>query len=244
VSERAEAERALAREIAALIARGRDGAGDVVLGLATGGTPVGVYAELVRLHREAGLDFGRVRTFNLDEYVGLAPEHPCSFRRFMDEALFRHVNLSAQSVHVPLGNGPGSEAALACARYDAAIRAAGGIDLQLLGIGRNGHLAFNEPGSERGSRTRLVELHPLTREDAAGSFPDERSIPTHAITMGIGTILEARRLRVLAFGAKKAEIVRRALRDPIGPALPATYLREHPDVVIWLDREAAALLDR
>src|SRR5688572_23253681 len=143
VSDRSEAERALAREIAALIGRGRGGEGDVVLGLATGRTPVGVYAELVRLHREEGLDFDRVRTFNLDEYADLAPDHPCSFRRFMDETLCRHVNMSARSMHVPPGGDVRSSeggAAPACSRYEAEIRAAGGIDLQVLGIGRNGHL--------------------------------------------------------------------------------------------------------
>lgn len=239
---RDEAERAVAREMAELI-RAHDATGRrTVLGLATGQTPVGVYAELVRMHRAEGLDFANVVTFNLDEYVGLGAGHPASFRRFMDEHLFDHVNVPKSSIHVPDGDLAAEDVPAFCADYEAAIGAAGGIDLQLLGIGRNGHVAFNEPGTERDSRTRLVELAPGTRADAARFFEAHGATPLHAITMGIGTVLAARRLRVLAFGGHKASIVLRALADPVGPEVPATFLRDHPDVTFWLDDEAAAEL--
>jgi len=240
VAEREEAERALASQIAALVVERAARGEHAILGLATGGTPVGVYAELVRLHRAGELDFARVETFNLDEYEGLAADHPASFRRFMHETLFARVNLPAGAIHFPPADLEPRALERACSAYEEAIRAAGGIDLQLLGLGRNGHLAFNEPGSARESRTRRVELHPATREDVAPIFAAHRSAPTHAVTMGLATILEARALRVLAFGASKAAIVRRALREPIGPELPASYLRTHPDVEVWLDRAAAA----
>jgi glucosamine-6-phosphate deaminase len=245
VAERGEAERAVAAEIASLVRERAARREHAVLGLATGSSPLGVYAELVRLHRAGEVSFAQVLTFNLDEYVGVSAEHPCSFRRCMDELLFRPLELPRQAIHFPdVESDVGDRAWLeACRRYEEDIRRAGGIDLQLLGIGRNGHLAFNEPGSARESRTRLVALDPETREDAERSFTGRGDVPARALTMGIATILEARALRVLAFGAQKAAIVRRALRDPIGPETPATYLREHPDVELWLDRAAAAEID-
>jgi len=226
VGRREEAEAELALEVAALV-RER---GHVVLGLATGDTPSGVYRELARLRREEGLDFGRVVTFNLDEYLGLAPSHPASFSRWMLERVFTPLGIPEANRHVPAGD---------CAAYERSIREAGGIDLQILGIGRNGHIAFNEPPSPGDTRTREVLLHAWTREDAAPSFGSLAEVPTRAVTMGIGTILDAKRIRVLAFGSRKAEIVRRALEGPIGPEVPATFLRTHADLRIWLDREAA-----
>jgi glucosamine-6-phosphate deaminase len=239
---RDDAERAVAREMAELI-RAHDAVGrPTVLGLATGQTPVGVYAELVRMHREEDLDFSNVVTFNLDEYVGLGAGHPATFRHFMDESLFDLVNVPKSAIHVPDGDLDAADIPAFCADYEAAIAAAGGIDLQLLGIGRNGHVAFNEPGSGRDSRTRLVELAPGTRADAARFFEGHGATPQHAITMGLATVQEAHRLRVLAFGSHKAEIVRRALVDPVMVDVPATYLRDHDDVTFWLDAEAAAEL--
>jgi glucosamine-6-phosphate deaminase len=241
VERREEAEIALAREIAALVGEKRR----VVLGLATGDTPAGVYRELARLRKEEGLDFGNVETFNLDEYLGLPPDHPATFARW-----------TAEHVHAPLGIPPTRAHFLpavpdpervagrpfvgdaACIAYERAIRDAGGIDLQILGFGRDGHIAFNEPGSDRDSRTRVVELHPWTREDAAAVFGGMESVPARAITMGIATILEARRIRVLVFGRKKMQIVQRALEGAIGAEVPATFLREHEDLVVWLDLEA------
>jgi len=241
-SHQDDAARVVAREIAGLI-RAHDAAGrGTVLGLATGQTPIGVYAELVRMHRAEGLDFANVVTFNLDEYVGLGAGHPASFRRFMDERFFEHVNVPSGSIHVLDGDLAAVDVPASCADYEAAIAAAGGIDLQLLGIGRNGHVAFNEPGTGRDSRTRLVELAPGTRADAARFFEGQGATPHHAITMGIATVLAARRLRVLAFGAHKSSIVRRALVDPVGPDVPATFLREHRDVTFCLDEAAAGEL--
>jgi glucosamine-6-phosphate deaminase len=232
--DRLELARALADEIEAL-ARRPQGA---VLGLATGSTPVDTYRELARRHREAGLSFARVRTFNLDEFIGLAADHPQSFRRWARENLFDHVDFA----HSAFPDVAARDLGAAARDYEDEIRAAGGLDLQVLGIGRNGHIGFNEPGSARDTRTRAVELHAWTREDAARAFGGLAAVPLRAVTMGVATILDARRLRVLALGARKAGIVRAALHEPVGPAVPATFLREHADARLYLDREAAALL--
>lgn len=240
VETRAVAERAVAREIAELV----HAKPDLVLGLPTGNTPVGVYRELVKLHREEGLDFSRVQTFNLDEYLDLRADHEASFARAMRRMLFDHVNLAPQNVHIPDGCASAERAADQCRAYEQAIQDAGGIDLLLLGVGRNGHIGFNEPGSSRDSRTRVVELHAATRADAAAAFGGLEHVPQRAITMGVATILDARRIRVMAFGAGKAECVRRTFADPIGPELPATFLREHERLVSWLDAQAAVGLTR
>lgn len=243
VERREQAEADLAREIGALVRERRR----VVLGLSTGDTPAGLYRELVRLRREEGLDFGRVVTFNLDEYLGLAPDHPGAFTRWMLEKVFEPLGIPEGCRHVPPSSVPGDSTGPAiaerCAAYERSIREAGGIDLQILGIGRNGHIAFNEPPASRDSRTREVRLHAWTRADAAQVFGSLADVPTRAITMGIATILEAKRIRVLAFGSRKAEIVARALEGPIGPEVPASFLRGHADLRIWLDREAARELD-
>lgn len=211
-----------------------------VLGLATGGTPVETYRRLIRRHRDGGLDFSQVTTFNLDEYVGLGPEHPQSYRAFMREHLFDHVNLIATNTHVPDGitDRPDEYGG----RYEAEIAAAGGIDVQLLGIGHNGHIAFNEPGSSRSSRTRLVELAPETIQKNARFFDSIDEVPRTAITMGIETILEAKRIVMLATGAGKAEAIRDALEGPIDEACPASLLQEHPNVTFVLDEAAASAL--
>jgi glucosamine-6-phosphate deaminase len=235
VVERADAQREVAAEIAALV-RARPAA---VLGLATGGTMVGVYAELVRLHRARELDFARVTTFNLDEYVGLPAGDPRSFSAFMQEHLFAHVNLAPERTHLPDVRPPGGDIAAACVRYEAAIRAAGGIDLQLLGLGRNAHVAFNEPGAPADSRTRVVELAASTRQAAAEHCGGLERTPRSALTLGIATIREARRLRVLAFGAVKADAARAALQGPVGPDVPGSLLRGHADLRVWLDPAAA-----
>ncbi|MBL8861888.1 MAG: glucosamine-6-phosphate deaminase [Planctomycetes bacterium] len=232
--DRAELARALADEIEALVRRPTA----TVLGLATGSTPLDAYRELARRRREAGLSFARTTTFNLDEFVGLPAAHAQSFRRWTREHLFQHADFARTCF-------PDVEAAdleAAARAFEDAIRAAGGIDLQILGLGRNGHVAFNEPGSARDSRTRAVELHPWTREDAARDFGGLEHVPLRAVTMGVATILEARRLRVLALGSRKAAIVRETLRASEGPDVPSTFLRAHPDVRLLLDGEAAALL--
>lgn len=234
--DRAELARTLADEVEQLVGR----PAGAVLGLATGSTPVDTYREFARRHRETKLSFARVTTFNLDEFTGLAAEHAQSFRRWTRENLFEQVDFDRARTHFP--DADALDLAAACRAYEDAIRAAGGIDLQILGIGRNGHIGFNEPGSSRESRTRVVELHPWTREDAARAFGALELVPLRAVTMGVATILDARRLRVIALGAKKAEIVRATLRAPQDSALPSTWLRGHGDVRLYLDRDAALAL--
>ena len=240
----AAASRAVAEEIAALL-RARAAEGRMaVLGLATGSTPQGVYEELVRMHREEGLSFRNAVTFNLDEYWPMRPEGLQSYRRFMQEHLFDHVDIDPANVHIPDGTCPQDGVAAACAAYELAISAAGGIDLQLLGIGRTGHVGFNEPGSPRDSRTRLITLDRVTRMDAASDFFGERNVPRRAITMGVGTILEARRVVLMAFGEHKAAIVREAVEGPVSPSVAASFLQEHPDARFVLDPASAAALTR
>ena len=213
-----------------------------VLGLATGSSPVSVYRELVRLHREEGLDFSRVITFNLDEYYGLGPDRPQSYHRWMHEHFFKYINIRPENIHIPDGTVPAEDIELYCQQYEQMIRRAGGIDLQLLGIGRNGHIGFNEPFSIRHSRTRLVRLDPVTRKDAAQDFFHEANVPLHAITMGIATILEAREIVLLAFGENKAKILREALEGPVTDRVPASFLQEHRNVTCVADEGAAAEL--
>ena len=228
--------RVVADEVVALLAQGPK-----VLGLATGATPQGLYEELVRRHRAGLLSFAEVTSFNLDEYVGLDREHPESYWHFMQENLFRHVDVAAGAVHVPgSGNGTGASPA----EYEETIRQAGGLDWQLLGIGRTGHIGFNEPGSDRETRTRRVALAPETREDAAPAFGGLENVPEYAVSMGVGTILEARRIVMMAWGDRKAEIVERALCGDVGPEVPASYLQEHGNVRIVLDRDSGAWLCR
>ncbi|MBP6445116.1 MAG: glucosamine-6-phosphate deaminase [Gemmatimonadales bacterium] len=236
--------RAAARRIADLIrSRAAQGQG-TVLGLATGSTPVGVYAELVRLHKEEGLSFKTVETFNLDEYWPMAPESLHSYHRFMREHLFDLVDLDPTKCHVPPGSVDREQVDAVCAAYEQQIRDAGGIDLQLLGIGKTGHIGFNEPGSGADSRTRLVTLDAVTRRDAAADFFGERNVPRQAITMGVATILEAREILLLATGEHKAGILRRAIEGEIDHHVAATFLQQHPNTVVYCDGAASADLTR
>ncbi|MFO0874912.1 MAG: glucosamine-6-phosphate deaminase [Phycisphaerales bacterium] len=238
------ASNAAALEIAELIrSRAREGR-RAVLGLSTGSTPQGVYNELVRLHREEGLSFRNVTTFNLDEYFPMAPEALQSYRRFMREHLFDLVDIDPASANVPSGDLPRERVGELCERYERAIQAAGGIDLQLLGVGKTGHIGFNEPGSPRDSRTRLVNLDRVTRMDAASDFFGERNVPRQAITMGVGTILDARRIVLMAFGEHKSAIVRRAVEGDVTASVAASFLQAHPSTVFLLDPAAAADLTR
>ncbi|WP_457936296.1 glucosamine-6-phosphate deaminase [Mesorhizobium sp. 10J20-29] len=207
-----------------------------VLGLATGASMIGVYRELARMHPAGGLSFARVTTFNLDEYCGLAAGDPSGFAAYMDRNLFDHVDADRRRLHLPEGDDAGP------ARYEAAIAAADGIDLQLLGIGRNGHIGFNEPGSQGTSRTRVVELAPPTLAANANDFPTGVAMPRKAITMGIETILSARRIVLLATGAAKAKALAGALEGEVGPHNPASFLQQHPDVTVVCDLAAAAEL--
>src|SRR5262249_14463693 len=213
-----------------------------VLGLPTGSTPVGLYRELVRLHREAGLDFSRVVTFNLDEYYPMPPDDPHSYRRWMFETFFYHVNIPRQNINIPHGMVPAGEGEDWCLRYEQKIRPAGGLDLLLLRIGRTGHVGFNEPGSTRHTRTRLVTLDPVTRRDAAGSFFGEENVPHQAVTMGVGTILDAKKIVLMAFGEHKAKIVQRAVEGPVSDAVAASFLQQHNDATFLLDEAAAGEL--
>ncbi len=233
-----------AAEIADLIRHRQTEGRNCLLGLATGSSPVAVYTELVRMHREEGLSFRNVVTFNLDEYFPMQPDELQSYVRFMREHLFDHVDIDPANIHIPDGTLPAQQVNDFCRHYEEQIAAAGGIDIQLLGIGRTGHVGFNEPGSSRASRTRLITLDKVTRRDAASDFFGEEYVPRHALTMGVGTILEARRLLLLAFGEHKAEIIARAVEGEVTPVIPATFLQEHPSAEILLDEAAAAALTR
>lgn len=215
---------------------------DSVLGLATGGTPRLLYGELIRMHREEGLDFSQVTTFNLDEYLGLAADHPRSYHTYMREHFFDHVNVRADRIHIP--DGLARDIPGFCEAYEAEIRAAGGIDLQLLGIGGDGHIGFNEPGSALASRTRIKTLTRRTLADNARFFAPGDVQPHHVITMGIGTILESRRILLLAFGAAKAPAVAAAAEGPLTASVPASALQTHPATHIYLDEAAADQLAR
>ncbi len=213
-----------------------------VLGLATGSTPIGTYKELIRLHKEEGLDFSKVTTFNLDEYVGLPPEHDQSYHYFMNDNLFKHININKKNVHVP--EGIAKDIPAFCRWYEEQIVKAGGIDIQLLGIGGNGHIAFNEPGSSLGSRTRVKTLDEATRKDNARFFTSLDEVPKYAITMGIGTIMEARQLILLANKDNKADAIKMTVEGPITAMVPATVVQLHPKAVIIVDKPAASKLTR
>jgi glucosamine-6-phosphate deaminase len=231
---------ALARTAAGLVARAVRANPAAVLGLPTGETPKPIYAELVRLHREEGLDLARVTTFNLDEYVGIDETHPASYRRYMQEHLFGHVNLRADRTHVPDGRARDVESA--CAAYEAAIHAAGGIDLQILGVGADGHIGFNEPSSSLGSRTRMKTLLAETLAALRARLPPGVEPPRHVLTMGIGTILEARRCLVVATGRRKATAVARMVEGPLTALVPASALQLHPRTTVLVDEEGAERL--
>ena len=211
-----------------------------VLGLATGSTPLGIYQRLITKHQNEGLDFSKITTFNLDEYLGLSPQHPQSYNYFMQENLFRHVNLDPSRIFVPRGDTPKPKDF--CLWYEEQIKRAGGIDLQLLGIGSDGHIAFNEPGSSLASRTRVVALYKQTIEDNARFFKMPEEVPRFAITMGVGTILEARRILLVANGSQKAEACAKFIEGPITNQITASSLQLHPKVTVVLDEDAAALL--
>jgi glucosamine-6-phosphate deaminase len=234
--------RRIARRIAVIIRERRAAGGRAVLGLATGSTPIGIYRELARMHREEGLDFSDVVTFNLDEYYPMPPDSLHSYHRFMRENLFEHVNIDPRNVHIPEGDLPRSELDAHCEAFEQAIADAGGIDFQILGIGQTGHIGFNEPGSSATSRTRLVVLDTMTRRTAAGDFFGTENVPTEAITMGVASILGAREVALVAMGEHKAGIVKRAVEGDVDRSVAATYLQQHPNATVYLDAAAAAEL--
>lgn len=213
---------------------------DAVLGLATGSTPILLYNELVRMHRAGYIDFSRVRTFNLDEYVGLKPEHPASYHSFMFEHLFNHININRENINIP--NGLADDIPGHCLDYERKIKAAGGIDVQILGIGTEGHIGFNEPTSSLGSRTRIKTLTPRTRFDNAPYFGSEAKVPKHVVTTGIGTIMEARTVVLLAFGSSKSNAVAQTVEGPVSSMMPASILQMHPVAKVIIDESAASQL--
>lgn len=235
---------AVAAEIAELIRKRQEEGKNAVLGLATGSTPVKVYDELIRLHRQEGLSFRNVITFNLDEYYPMEPDALQSYVRFMKEHLFNHIDIPEENIHIPSGTIPKEEIAAWCEQYEEKIRTAGGIDIQLLGIGRTGHIGFNEPGSRPDSRTRLITLDGVTRKDAASNFFGEEYVPRNAITMGVATILEARRILLMAWGEGKASIIRESVEGEVRESIPATYLQNHDNTLFVLDAAAATELTR
>jgi glucosamine-6-phosphate deaminase len=244
LSDAAEVDRAVAAEIVELV-RAKAAAGQAcVLGLATGSTPTGVYEELVRMHRQEGLSFANVVTFNLDEYFPIQPNSVQSYRRFMHEHLFDRIDIAPDNIHIPDGTIAPARVNEYCQEYERAIERAGGIDLQLLGIGRTGHIGFNEPGSSRDSRTRLITLDRVTRMDAASDFFGQQHVPRRAITMGVGTILAAKRVVMIAFGEGKAAVVAKAIEGPVTSTVAASFLQQHRHATVYLDEAAAAELTR
>jgi len=240
----AEASRHVAGQIVELI-RGKEAKGQMcVLGLATGSSPISVYEELVRMHREENLSFKNVITFNLDEYYPMEPDAFQSYNRFMREYLFDHIDILPENVHIPDGTVSRERVHEYCREYEARIEAGGGIDLQLLGIGRTGHIGFNEPGSPATSPTRLIFLDHITRADAASDFYGEENVPQRAITMGVGTIMKSKKVVLLAWGENKAPVIRQAVEGEVSESIPATYLQMHRDCTFVLDSGASAELTR
>ena len=213
---------------------------DCILGLATGSTPIPTYQEMIRMNKEGILDFSKVRSFNLDEYIGLSPEHVCCYRRFMNEQLFDHINIDKANTHVPCGVGADHEADAKA--YDAAVEAAGGIDLQILGIGHDGHIGFNEPGDEFVSGTNIVTLTDMTIDANTRFFEKREDVPRQAITLGNRNIMAAKRIILLATGKGKAKAIAQAIKGNITPRMPASLLQVHPNVQFLLDEDAASEL--
>lgn len=233
---------AMSTTSAAIIAREIKRNHNLVLGLATGDSPIGTYKELARLHREEGLDLSKVTTFNLDEYLSLAPLHENSYNYFMWESLFKHVNVSPHRIFVPQGNTEDPEEFSDW--YEDQIKKAGGIDLQVLGIGRDGHIGFNEPGSSFASRTRVKGLYEQTIKDNARFFDKEEDVPRFAITMGVGTIMDARKILLIASGEGKADVCKEFIEGPVTSQITATALQLHGYAIVVLDEEAASKLER
>ncbi len=215
---------------------------NLVLGLATGSTPVGMYAELIKMYKEEGLDFSKVRSFNLDEYCGLSPDHLQSYHYFMHHKFFNHINIKPENIYIPTGDIENAKAF--CDWYEKKIKEEGGIDLQVLGIGRDGHIGFNEPGSSLSSRTRIKTLNEETVEDNSRFFEKKDDVPRYAITMGLGTILEVKECLLLVNGVNKAQAVQKCIEGPMSAEITASFLQFHPKVIIIVDEEAGKMLKR
>lgn len=215
---------------------------NAVIGLATGSSPVGMYKELIRIYQAGDIDFDEVVSFNLDEYIGLSPDNEQSYHYFMKENLFNHINIRPENIHIP--SGIAVDMNVAAQSYDNMIEEAGGIDIQILGIGNNGHIGFNEPDVKFEARTHIVELEKETIEANSRFFDSIEEVPTQAISMGIKNIMQSRKIVLIASGEGKAKVVQQMIEGPITPELPASVLQLHPDVTIILDQEAASLLTR
>ncbi|UCC72522.1 MAG: glucosamine-6-phosphate deaminase [Gemmatimonadota bacterium] len=234
----------LAERVVEIVKRETAAKGRCVLGLATGSTPIGIYQELIRRHLAGEIDFSQVITFNLDEYYPMSPYSIHSYRLYMMENLFAHVNLDPRNIHLPDGSVARRDLEAHCRAYEQAVRDAGGLDFQILGIGRSGHIGFNEPGSSPDSRTRLITLDTITRRDAAADFFGEDNVPLEAITMGIASIMDAKEIALIATGEHKAQIVRRAVEGEVSQDVTATYLQQHAEATVYLDLAAAGELTR
>ena len=234
----------IAETIATLITEKKQKGEFAVIGLATGSTPTNVYKELVKRHKTEGLSFKNVITFNLDEYYPMEPYRLQSYVRFMNEHLFNHIDIDPKNIHIPDGTIAKEDITDFCTNYEAQIEKVGGIDIQLLGIGRNGHIGFNEPGSDRNSKTRLITLEHSTIADAASDFYGEDDVPRRAVTMGISTILKARKIILMALGEGKSKIIREAVEGPITNHVPASFLQKHPNTIVLLDKASASDLTR
>lgn len=243
-ADSATAAQALAGEVRELIEKRNQAGRKTILGMATGSTPVPFYRELIRLHKVEGLSFKNVITFNLDEYYGLDANHPESYARFMAEQLFDHIDIPKENINIPSGMVPGDQVFAHCRQYEEKIESVGGIDLQILGIGRTGHIGFNEPGSSRDSLTRRITLDRVTRQDAASDFRGEQNVPHFAITMGVGTILRAKKLVLMAWGDNKAAMVAKAVEGPMSEAVSASFLQDHADARFFIDAGASRELTR
>lgn len=239
-----DASKAVAKEIALKIKTKAEANEQCILGLATGSTPTTVYSELVRMHQEEGLSFRNVVTFNLDEYYPIEPHALQSYVRFMNEHLFDHIDILPENINIPNGTLSKEDIPEYCINYEKKIKDLGGLDIQILGIGRTGHIGFNEPGSGKISLTRLITLDHMTKTDAASDFFGEENVPLKALTMGVGTIMQAERIILMAWGEGKAHIVKKAAEGEISDKVPATYLQEHPNCSIILDRASSAELKR
>jgi len=237
-----EGSKHVAEQIKSLIESNNTEGKKTVLGLATGSTPIVMYKELIRMHNEEGLTFQNVITFNLDEYCSMEPSSEHSYWYFMHENLFNHIDVKAENINIPTGNLADSEIAQYCNDYEAKIDSVGGLDIQILGIGRTGHIGFNEPGSTEDSITRQVTLNQITLDDAAPSFGGVESVPTKAITMGVATVLKAKTVYLMAYGKGKSGIVSETLTSDITSQVPATFLQNHKNTIFVLDNESASLL--
>lgn len=239
-----EASAHVAKSIALAIIQKQQEGERIVLGLATGSSPIGVYKELVRMHREENLSFSNVITFNLDEYYPMSPTSQQSYVRFMHDYLFDHIDINPKNIHIPDGTIPMEQVEEYCEEYEKMIDLVGGIDIQLLGIGRTGHIGFNEPGSWKNSKTRLVRLDSMTRRDAVKDFIKAEAVPYRAITMGVSSIMKARSIYMLVWGQHKANILQKAVEGSVNSIVSASFLQEHPNVKVIVDKEASTELTR